>query len=108
MRGVSACGQGRCSLSVAAVVRVSLSSFWALELEAGVQRLDGAAHGAVADHSLVRALPRVQDGAVVAPAEVPADGGQRLVGELAREVHGELARPRDTTGAIGGEELGGR
>src|SRR4029077_21119618 len=54
------------------------------------------------------ALPCVQDGAVVAAAEVPADGGQRLVGELAREIHGELARPRDTTRAVAGEELGGR
>src|SRR5271165_6791826 len=37
--------------------------------------------------------PRVQDGRVVTTAELPADGRKRLAGELAREVHRDLARP---------------
>ena len=41
----------------------------------------------------------VQDGGVVAPGEARADGWQRLAGVLAREVHGDLARPREAGGA---------
>src|SRR5438045_8224092 len=37
----------------------------------------------------------VNDGGVVAPAELLADLGQRRVGELAREVHRDLARVDD-------------
>ena len=50
----------------------------------------------------------VQDGGVVAPAELPADRRQRGAGELAREVHRELARPGDARRAPAREELLGR
>src|ERR1035441_4566672 len=50
----------------------------------------------------------VQDRGVVASTEVPSDGGQRFAGELACEVHGELARPCDPRGAGAGGELLGR
>ena len=42
---------------------------------------------------------------MVAVPERAPDGGQRLVGELAREVHGDVPRPRDGRGAAGREEL---
>ena len=37
----------------------------------------------------------MKHGGVVAPAEAAADGGQRLVGELACDVHGYLTGERD-------------
>ena len=39
------------------------------------------------------------------PPNCLADRRQRLAGELAREVHGDLARPGDARGAGAGEEL---
>ena len=53
----------------------------------------------IGGHALGGPLARVQHRGVVAAAERPADRGQRLVRELAREVHGDLARPRDGAGA---------
>src|SRR3954453_8721503 len=47
----------------------------------------------------------VQDGGVVAAAEGAADRRQRLVGQLAREVHGDLARPGHGRSAAGGQQL---
>src|SRR3954447_15764554 len=52
-----------------------------------------------------RALAGVQDGRVVAAPEGAPDRGQRLVGELAREVHGELARPVEAGGTDVGEHV---
>ena len=42
---------------------------------------------------------------MVAAAEARADGRERLVGVLAREVHGDLPRPGDPGGAAGESEL---
>ena len=63
------------------------------------------ARGGVVGDARGCAPPGMQHGGVVAPAELPPDGGQRLACELAGEVHGELSRPGDTRGARGGEEL---
>src|SRR4051794_28032494 len=46
-----------------------------------------------------------EDGGVIAASEGPADGGERGVGELAGEVHGELARPGESGDPAGGEQL---
>src|SRR3712207_8712047 len=46
----------------------------------------------------------VQDRGVVATAEVTTDRGGALVGHLAREVHGDLAGPRDLRPAVVGYE----
>src|SRR5689334_10327436 len=43
----------------------------------------------------------VEDRGVIAPAEGAADGGERLGGVLAREVHGDLPRPGEAGGAAG-------
>src|SRR6185436_18885941 len=48
---------------------------------------------------------RVQHGRVVAPAERTADLGEAVAGVLAREVHGDLARPRHTRGAARGQQV---
>ncbi len=42
---------------------------------------------------------------MITSAELAADCGQRLSGELAGEIHGDLARPRDARAARGGEQL---
>ena len=42
---------------------------------------------------------------MIATTELSADGGQRLAGQLAREIHGHLSRPRDASGSSGGEQL---
>src|SRR5713226_10482230 len=47
----------------------------------------------------------VQDGGVVATAELPAEGRKRGVGELAGQIHGDLARPSDARGAAAREQL---
>src|SRR6266480_7883581 len=46
----------------------------------------------------------VHDGGVIAAVEGVGDGGEREVGELSRQVHGELASPGDGGGAGGGED----
>ena len=72
------------------------------------QGLGQALHGVVGlgivGDPLGGALARVQDGRVVAVAERAADRRQGLVGELAREVHGDLAGPGDGGGAARGEQ----
>src|SRR4051794_33626934 len=60
---------------------------------------DGFVGLGILGHALGRAPAGVEDRRVVAPAERLADGRQRLVGELARQVHGDLARPGDWSGA---------
>src|SRR5512146_1498522 len=59
----------------------------------------------VGGDALGRATAGVQDGGVVAPGEARSDGGQGLARVLAREVHGDLARPGEPGGAAAGEEL---
>src|SRR3954452_19918493 len=61
-------------------------------LAVGAEPGGGPAHG-------------VHDGRVVAPTEAPADLGERELGRLAREVHGDLAGPDQARGAAGGEQL---
>src|SRR3954447_1559738 len=48
----------------------------------------------------------MQDGGVIAPAEAASDRRQRLVGEFACDVHGDLSRQRYARGAVTREELG--
>ena len=55
--------------------------------------------------SSLDALPGVQDGGVVTAAELAAEGRQALVGELAGEVHGDLAGESDLRRAVAGEEI---
>src|SRR5438067_42604 len=83
-----------------AVTRLGL---WCAEQLA--QLLHSLTGVAVAGEASRGAPPGVEHRRVVAPAEVPADGGQRLTGELPREVHGELAGPGDACGAARGEKL---
>src|SRR3981081_589978 len=50
----------------------------------------------------------VKDGLVITSTELPSDGRQRLAGQLACKVHGELPGPCDAACARGREELVGR
>src|SRR6185312_6759470 len=59
----------------------------------------------VGGDALCRAPARVQDGRVIASREARPDGREGLTGVLAREVHGDLARPGETGRAAGREEL---
>ena len=68
------------------------------------RRTMSEASGSAAMRSAV-APAGVEDGRVVAAAEARADGREGLVGVLAREVHGDLARPGDAGGAAAGEQL---
>src|SRR3954454_7156433 len=66
----------------------------------------GIAHsGVVGMEAAVDTPMGVQDRGVVAPAEGAAYGGQRFVGELAREVHRNLAGERHTRPAVVGVDL---
>ena len=51
-------------------------------------------------------LDGVQNGGVILAAEGAADFGEGGVGELAGEVHGDLARERDGLGAVLGAHVG--
>lgn len=47
----------------------------------------------------------VDDGGVVAPAKLVADGSHRHLGDLTDDVHGDLPRVGDLGGALGGSDI---
>src|SRR5580693_3304686 len=61
--------------------------------------------GGVGRDERVGTAAGVQHSRMVAPAELSSNLGERLVGELACEVHGHLSGPSDTGCACGGEQL---
>src|SRR5690606_3540222 len=66
-----------------------------LELQLLLDRLDDLAEAGVRVHLVLDRLDAVDDGGVVAPAEVEADGLERVARELLREPHRDLAGLHD-------------
>ena len=78
------------------------------DVEASPQVFHSIPRPRVLGDARLGAPPGMKHGGVVTAAETPADRRQRLVCELAGEVHGHLSRPGYTCCARGGEELVGR
>ena len=72
--------------------------------ELSAQVVDGGAEGWIGQHGRVDAVDRVDHGGVVATADAAADLGEAVVGELAREVHGDLAGGGHGRAAVAGDE----
>src|SRR5438445_232540 len=80
-------------------------SFRAVASKALGEALGGVVSADVGGDPLGGAADGVEDGGVVTISELPTDGGERSVGQLPREVHGELARPGDARGTAGRDEI---
>src|SRR5215204_3104755 len=74
-------------------------------LDPGSEFLHKVVHRAILANQARDLARRVDHGGVIAPAELLADLRQRRVGELAREVHRDLARVHDVLGALVAAEL---
>src|SRR5436305_6334669 len=59
----------------------------------------------IGGESLAGSTAGVEDGGVVTSAELAADCGQGVVGELAGEVDGQVPGPGEALGARAGDEL---
>ena len=71
-----------------------------------LQKLDLFGQGRVLGGERVDLAHRMQHGRVVAPAEAPADLGQRAQRQRLRKIHGDLARAHDIGGAARGQDVG--
>src|SRR5215208_3353836 len=94
------CGQP--PLTILSIGSVTIHSGLGLELRA--ELLDGPGEAGVLEGAPLDLADRVQDGGVIAAVEGLCDGRQGEIGELASQVHRELAGLGDGSGASGRED----
>src|SRR3954470_11965995 len=94
---------GEPPLTILSIGSVTIHSASGLEL--GGELLDGAREAGVLEGAALDLADGVHDGGVISAVEGMGDLWKGEVGELAGEVHGELASPCDGGGAGGGEDL---
>src|SRR5262245_42947479 len=100
---------GRCGQEAHIWVADGARSLSVLSVGTGAEPLGQLAYGlerlGIGREAVGRALDGMHDRRVVAAAEAAGYVGEREVGVLAREVHGDLARPHEAGGAAGGQQL---
>src|SRR6187399_1890591 len=94
------CGQP--PLLILSIGSVTIHRACAAELRA--ELLDRPREARVLQCAAFDLADGVQDGGVVSAIEGRGDRAQREIGELTRQVHGELARSGDFSRAAGGED----
>src|SRR5829696_3544810 len=97
------CGQP--PLTILSIGSVTIHSASGLEL--GGELLDGPREACVLEGAALDLADGVHDGGVVAAVEGFGDRWKREVGELAGQIHGELASSGNGGGAGGGEDVVG-
>src|SRR5215208_6994842 len=95
------CGQP--PLTILSIGSVTIHSDSGLEL--GGELLDGAREGGVLEGAALDLADGVHDGGVITAVEGLGDRGEREVGELTGQVHGELPGASDGSAAGGGEDV---
>src|SRR4051812_15524851 len=95
------CGQP--PLTILSIGSVTIHS--ASRSELAGELLDGPREACVLEGGILDLADGVHDGGVVAAVEGFGDRGQRQVGELAGQVHGELPSAGDGSAAGRGEDL---
>ena len=77
-------------------------------LEGGLQIVDEPEDLLVVLDCLLNLVVGVKDSRVITIAEELTDAGERVVGQLARQLDGDLARPGDILGALLADDVLGR